>query len=136
MRLAPSGTDGCRHRGGTHYIELEDEGGPSHMLTRNHITRRPVRQAMKITRSALNHALDAAEPKLESAVGDLEDLSRDALKALRKSSLERLDDIRGVYGRVEKRVRKQLPAVPMSRRVGKFALIAAGLVLVSVALFR
>ena len=106
------------------------------MLTRNHVTRRPVRQAVKITRSALNHALDAAEPKLERAVGDLEDLSRDALKALRKSSLSRLDDIKGAYGRVEKRVRKQLPAMSARQRVGKLALIAAGLVLVSVALFR
>jgi hypothetical protein len=106
------------------------------MLSRNHVTRRPVRQAVKITRSALNHALDVAEPKLERAVGDLEDLSRDCLKALRKSSLERLDDVKDVYGRVEKRVRKQLPAAPTRHRVGKLALIAAGLVLVTVALFR
>ena len=104
------------------------------MLARNHVTRRPVRHAVKITRSALNHALDVAEPRLERAAGDLEELTRDVLKSLRKSSLERLDDLKGGYGRIEKRVRKQLPSASR-QQWGKVALVAAGLVLV-VALLR
>jgi len=106
------------------------------MLSRNHVTRRPVRQAVKITRSALNHALDVAEPRLEKAAGDLEDLSRDALKALRKSSLERLDDLKGGYGRVEKRLRKRVTPLLSRQRVGTVALIAGGVAIVLFGVFR
>jgi hypothetical protein len=106
------------------------------MLSRNHVTRRPVRQAMKVTRSAINQALDAAEPRLERAAGDLEDLSRDALKALRKTSLSKLDDLNKGYGRLEKRVRKQISPLLSRHRVGKVALIAAGLAIVAFGVFR
>ena len=75
---------------------VDTHGGHADMLARNHVTRRPVRQAVKITRSALNHALDVAEPRLEKAAGDLEDLTREILASLRKSSLERLDDYRAL----------------------------------------
>jgi len=99
----------------------------------NNISKRPVRQAVKMTRSALNHALDVAEPRLEKAAGDLEMLSRDALKALRETSLSRLGDISS--SRFVKRLRKRLPAQPR-RRAGKVALIAAGLAVIAFALFR
>lgn len=106
------------------------------MFARNHITRGPVRQAVKITRSAVNHALDLAEPRLEKAAGDLEDLSRDALTALRKSSLERLDDFKGGYGRVEKRLRKRVTPLLSRQRIGKLALIAAGIAILAFGVFR
>ena len=105
------------------------------MLSRNHVTRRPVRLAVKATRSAINHALDVAEPRLERAASEIEDLSRDALKALRKTSLARLDDLADGYGRLEKRVRKQVPQ--LSRvRAGKVAMIAAGLAILAIGVFR
>ncbi|HET9768736.1 MAG TPA: hypothetical protein VFS60_17960 [Thermoanaerobaculia bacterium] len=106
------------------------------MFARNHITRGPVRQAVKITRSAVNHALDLAEPRLEKAAGDLEDLSRDALTALRKSSLERLDDFKGGYGRIEKRLRKRVTPLLSRQRVGRVALVAAGLAILAFGVFR
>ena len=106
------------------------------MLARNHVTRRPVRQAVKLTRSAVNHALDLAEPRLEKAACDLEDLSRDALTALRKSSLERLDDLKGGYGRIEKRLRKRVTPMLSRQRVGKVALVAAGLAILAFGVFR
>jgi hypothetical protein len=106
------------------------------MFARNHVTRGPVRQAVKITRSAVNHALDLAEPRLEKAASDLEDLSRDALTALRKSSLERLDDFKGGYGRIEKRLRKRVTPLLSRQRVGKVALIAAGIAILAFGVFR
>jgi hypothetical protein len=106
------------------------------MLARNHLTRRPVRQAMKITREAVNHALDVAEPRIERAACDLEDLSRDALKVLRKRSLERFDDLVDGYGRLEKRVRKQLPPTLRRQRLGRLALIGAGLAILAFGVFR
>lgn len=106
------------------------------MLARHHVTRRPVRQAMKITREAVNHALDVAEPRIERAACDLEDLSRDALKALRRRSTEQLDELLDGYGRLEKRVRKRLPPTLTRQRVGKVALIAAGLAILAFGIFR
>ena len=106
------------------------------MLGRNHVTRGPVRQAVKITRSAVNHALDLAEPRLEKAAGDLEDLSREALASLRKSSLERLDDLKGGYGRIEKRLRKRVTPMLSRQRWGKVALVAAGLAILAFGVFR
>lgn len=106
------------------------------MLARHHVTRRPVRQAMKITREAVNHALDVAEPRIERAACDLEDLSRDALKSLRKRSAEQLDGLLDGYGRLEKRVRKRLPTTLTRQRVGKVALIAAGLAILAFGIFR
>jgi hypothetical protein len=106
------------------------------MLARHHVTRRPVRQAMKITREAVNHALDVAEPRIERAAGDLEDLSRDALKALRKRSTDQLDELLDGYGRLEKRVRKRLPRTLARQRFGKMALIAAGLAILAFGVFR
>lgn len=106
------------------------------MLARNHVTRRPVRQAMKITREAVNHALDVAEPRIERAAGDLEDLSRDALKVLRKRSLEQLEGFVDGYGRLERRVKKQLPPTLRRQRLGRVALIAAGLAILAFGVFR
>ncbi len=106
------------------------------MLGSNHVTRVPVRQAVKVTRSALNHALDVAEPRLERVAGDLEDLSRNALLALRRSSRERLDDLKGGYQRIERRLRRQQPARASRKRLGAVALIAAGLAIVTIALVR
>ena len=106
------------------------------MLARHHVTRRPVRQAMKLTRSAINHALDVAEPRIERAACDFEDLSRDTLKVLRKRSLERLDGFVDGYGRLEKRVRKQLPPTLRRQRLGKLAWIAAGLTILAFGVFR
>src|ERR1044072_8643619 len=56
-------------------------GGNPEILSRNHVTRRPVRQAVKITRNALNHALDVAEPRLERAARALAQRTRPRLKA-------------------------------------------------------
>ena len=106
------------------------------MFARNHVTRGPVRQAVKITRSAVNHALDLAEPRLERAAGDLEDLSREALASLRRSSLERFDDLKGGYGRIEKRLRKRVTPLLSRQRVGKVALIAAGIAVLAFGVFR
>jgi hypothetical protein len=105
------------------------------MLTTNHVTKKPVRQAIKITRSALNHALDVAEPRIERAAGDLEDLSRDAITALRKKSRAQIDDLMTAYGRVEKRVRKQLPR-HRGLRIAVVALVAAGVAALVAALYR
>jgi hypothetical protein len=106
------------------------------MLSRNHVTRRPVRQAVKITRSALNHALDVAEPRLERAAGDLEDLSRDALTSLRRSSLNKLDVLKAGVGLVEKRLRRRVTPLLTRQRVGKAALIAAGLAILAFGVYR
>ena len=88
------------------------------MLARHHVTRRPVRQALKITREAVNHALDVAEPRIERAACDFEDLSRNALS------------------RLEKKMRKRLPPTLARQRFGKVALIAAGLALLAFGVFR
>ena len=106
------------------------------MLSRNHVTRRPVRQAVKITRSALNHALDVAEPRLERAACDLEDLSRDALATLRKRSLDRLDYVKAGIGIAEKRLRRRVRPLLSRQRIGKVALIAAGIAILAFGVFR
>lgn len=136
MAIAPAaGTAAAADLTAAHSIAGIKEVTPT-MLARNHVTRRPVRQAMKITRSALNHALDLAEPRVEKAACDLEDLSRDAIKALRKESLSRLDDLKDVTGRLEKRVRKQVTPFLSRQRLGKVALIAAGIAVLAFGVFR
>jgi len=105
------------------------------MLVRHHVSRRPVRRAVKITREALNHALDVAEPKIEKAAVELEDFSRDTWKTLRKGSLERLDDLRGNLDQLEKQVRRKVPGASR-RNVGKIALVAAGLAVLSIAIWK
>jgi hypothetical protein len=105
------------------------------MLVKHHVSRAPVRRAVKVTREALNHALDVAEPRLEQAAVDLEDLTRESLKALRKSSIARLDDLKGGVGKLEKRVRKQIPG-RSRRRLGQLALVAAGVTVLGIFLFR
>jgi hypothetical protein len=82
-----------------------------------------VRQVVKLTRNAINQALDVAEPRLEQAACDLEDFSRDTLEALRKGSLG-------------KRMRKQLPQLFSRNQAGKVALIAAGLAVLALGVFR
>ena len=105
------------------------------MLVKHHVSRAPVRRAVKITREALNHALDVAEPRLERAAIDLEDLTRDSLEALRRSSIARLDDLKGGVDKLEKRVRKQIPGASR-RRVGRVFLIAAGVTVLGIFLLR
>jgi hypothetical protein len=106
------------------------------MLSHNHVSKRPVRQAMKLARTAVNQALDAAEPRIEKAAGSLEDFSRDTVKAIRKSSLARLDDLRSNYKRLGKRAKKQVPFVMSRQRAGKLALIAAGIAILAFGIFR
>jgi hypothetical protein len=106
------------------------------MLSRNHVTRRPVRQAVKITRNALNHALDVAEPRLERAACDLEDLTRDGLKSLRRTSLDKLDYLKAGVGIAEKRLRRRVTPLLSRQRVGKVALIAAGIAILAFGVFR
>jgi len=105
-------------------------------MFQQHVTRRPVRSAVKVTRQALNRALDAAEPKLESAAVELEDLTRDAYKNLRKASLSKLDDLKDGYGKLEKRVRKQLPPIARSRKAARVVLASAGVLALAFVLFR
>jgi hypothetical protein len=105
-------------------------------MFQQHVTRRHVKGAVKVTRKALNRALDAAEPRLEEAAAGLEDLSRDTYKALRKSSLARLDDLRDSYAKIEKRVVKQLPPPSRRKQMGKLALVAAGVAVLAFGLFR
>lgn len=108
-------------------------------MFQQHITPRHVKGAVKVTRKAINHALDVAEPKLESAACELEDLTRDAYKKLRKSSLQKLDDLKSSYGKIERqvgrRVGKQLP-VMKRKNAGKLALVAVGLTALVVVMLR
>jgi len=109
-------------------------------MFQQHVTPRHVKGAVKVTRKAINHALDVAEPKLESAACELEDLTRDAYKKLRKSSLQRFDDLKSGYGKIERRVersvRKQLPPVMKRKNAGKLALLAVGVTVLVVGLLR
>ena len=105
-------------------------------MFQQHVTRRPVRTAVKVTRHALNHALDVAEPKLESAAVELEDLTRDAYKNLRKASLAKLEDLKDGYGKIEKRVRKQLPPAARSKRTARVLLASAGVLALAFVLFK
>ena len=105
-------------------------------MFQQHVTRRHVKDAVRVTRKALNRALDAAEPKLETAAGELEDLTREAYKTLRSNSLARLDDIKQGYGKIEKRVRKQLPPAAKSKRAAKIALVVAGVTALAFGLLR
>src|SRR4051794_402663 len=105
-------------------------------MFQQHVTPRHVRGAVKVTRKALNHALDVAEPKLESAAADLEDWTVDTYKSLRKSSLSKLDGLKGSYGSLEKRVRKQLPPVARKVSTSTYLLVAAGVTALLVGLLR
>jgi hypothetical protein len=109
-------------------------------MFQQHATRGPVKAAVKVTRKAVNRALDAAEPKLESAAAELEDLSRDAYKALRRTSVARLDDLKDGYGKLERRVRKELPKVAnrkyASKNAGKIALVTVGVIALAIGIFR
>jgi hypothetical protein len=101
-----------------------------------HVTRRPVKAAVKVTRQALNHALDVAEPRLESAAAELEDLSRDAYTALRKKSSAKLESWKDGYAKLERRARKELPKGLRRKNAGTVALVALGIVGLAVVLFR
>jgi hypothetical protein len=109
-------------------------------MFQHHVTPRHVKGAVKVTRKAINHALDAAEPKLESAACELEDLTRDAYKKLRKASLQQLGDIKSGYGKLERHlgrtVRKQLPPLARRKNAGKMALIAVGIAALAIGLLR
>src|SRR5689334_12527610 len=106
------------------------------MFATQNSTRRRVRGAVKVTRKALNRALDAAEPRLERLASDLQEIGVDALGAARKRSLEGVSLLKSNYGKLEKRVKKQLPVVTTRQRAGKLALIAAGVAVLGFGLFR
>ena len=99
------------------------------------LTKRRVRSAVKVTRKALNRALDAAEPRLEEAVVGISDLGRDAYKTVQKGSRQGLAEIKSNYGRIERKLRRQ---VRPSRTIspGKLALMAAGVAAIAVGLLR
>jgi hypothetical protein len=97
------------------------------------LTKRRVRSAVKVTRKALNKALDAAEPRLEEAVVGISDLGRDAYKTVQKGSRQGLAEIKSNYGRLERKIRRR-PARTISP--GKLALMAAGVAAIAVGLLR
>jgi hypothetical protein len=104
------------------------------MLASNHtLTKRRVRSAVKVTRKALNRALDAAEPRLEAAVTEISGLGRDAVKSVQKGTRRSLADLRGNYGRLERKIRRK-PARVVTP--GKVALVAAGVAAIAVGLLR
>jgi hypothetical protein len=96
-------------------------------------TKRRVRSAVKVTRKALNKALDAAEPRLEEAAVGISDLGRDAYKTVQKGSRQGLAEIKSNYGRLERKIRRR-PARTISP--GKLALMAAGVAVIAVGLLR
>ena len=105
------------------------------MLATHKLTKRRVRTAVKVTKKALNRALDAAEPRLEAAAVELSDLSRDAYKTMQKGTRDGLADLRSNYGKIERKIRRRVaPSRPVS--AGKVALVAAGLAAVAVGLLR
>ena len=105
------------------------------LASQSTLTKRRVRSAVKVTRKALNQALDAAEPRLEAAAVELSDLGRDAYASVRKGTRQGVADLRRNYGRLERKIRRQ--AKP-SRSVsaGKLALVAAGVAAIAVGLLR
>ena len=105
------------------------------LVSQTTLTKRRVRSAVKITRKALNQALDAAEPRLEAAAVELSDLGRDAYKSVQKGTRQGVADLRRNYGKLERKIRRQ--AKP-SRSVsaGKLALVVAGVAAVAVGLLR
>jgi len=109
-------------------------------MFQHHVTPRHIKGAVKVTRKAINDALDAAEPKLESAASELEDLTRDAYKKLRKASLQQLGELKSGYGKLERhlgnKVRKQLPPLARRKNAGKLALLAVGAVALAIGLLR
>jgi hypothetical protein len=105
------------------------------LLSRQTATRRRIRGAVKVTRKTLNRALDAAEPRLEAAAIELQDLGRDAVKVVRSKSRDGLSEIKSGYGKLERQVRGRIaPARP--RRGAKVALLAFGVAAIAVALFK
>ena len=99
------------------------------------LTKRRVRSAVKVTRKALNQALDAAEPRLETAAVELTDLGRDAYKSVQKGTRQGVADLRRSYGKIERKIRRQVkPSRPVS--AGKLALVAAGVAAIAVGLLR
>jgi hypothetical protein len=106
------------------------------MFSKQMTTRRRIRGAVKATRKTLNRALDAAEPRLEAAAEDLQDLGRDAAKVVRAKSREGLKEIRSGYGKIERQVRGKLSPSKKTGPGAKAALVAAGVAAIAVALFR
>ena len=103
------------------------------LASQSTLTKRRVRGAVKVTRKALNHALDAAEPRLEAAAVELSDLSRDAYKSVQKSTRQGVADLRRNYNKLERKIRRK-PSRSVS--AGKLALVAAGVAALAVGLLR
>lgn len=102
------------------------------MLNHHSTTKRRVRGALKTTRKAVNRALDAAEPRLESAAIGVQELGEEAYEALRKGTRQGFAKIEDGYGQIQRKLRRQ------KRRVsgGKVALVAAGIAALAVGLLR
>jgi hypothetical protein len=103
------------------------------LQTNSHVKRR-VRGAVKTTRKALNRALDAAEPRLEAAVVELQDFGGEAVASLRKGARKGLAQLDGGYGRLAKRMRRGVKG--RSFGPGKVALLAAGVAAITLGLLR
>ena len=99
------------------------------------LTKRRVRSAVKVTRKALNKALDVAEPRLETAAVELSDLSRDTYATVRKGTRQGIADLRSNYGKLERKIRRRIKPAPRVS-AGKVALVAAGLTALAVGLLR
>jgi hypothetical protein len=106
------------------------------MLNTHMLTKRRVRGAVKTTRKALNRALDAAEPRLEAAAVEIQELGQDAFTALRKGTRRGVKTLGVSYGQLERKVRRQLPRAVRSTSPGKVALVAAGIAAIAVGLLR
>jgi len=105
------------------------------LASQSTLTKRRVRSAVKVTRKALNQALDAAEPRLEAAAVELTDLGRDAYESVQKGTRQGVADLRRSYGKLERKVRRRI-APSRSVSAGKIALVAAGVAAIAVGLLR
>ena len=105
------------------------------MMENHKLTKRRVRSAVKVTRKALNRALDAAEPRLQTAAVELSHFGRGAYDAVQKGSRQGLEGLMGNYGRIERRVRRRVKGLPQLG-AGRWALVAAGVAVLAVGLLR
>jgi hypothetical protein len=104
------------------------------MFDHQTFTKRRVRGAVKTTRKALNRALDAAEPRLEAAVVELQDIGQDAVAALRKGTRKGMRQVGNGYGMLEQKLRRATHRRSLS--LGKLALLVVGVAAIAVGLLR
>jgi hypothetical protein len=105
------------------------------LLSQTNQAKRRVRSAVKVTRKAINRALDAAEPRLETAAVGVSDFGRDAYRAVQKGSRQGLIDLKSNYGKLERKVRRRV-APPRTVSAGKLVLVAAGVAVIAASLLR